>query len=302
MQCKRLLSNTLLILILASPQAAVADQHPTKISPAKKPVIVWARTDFAPVFILKGKYRNQGIGDEAIKLFKKKLKHYNHISADLSLKRALQLAKEGQMICHVSLVNSKERNKFMDFSQPLMRLYANGLVTTKGSLHKFGVSADKIDPVNLKSLTKKQVSISIHDARAYSAYIDDVIKKDKNKPNSIFKVKTGQKDQERLIQMVENHRLDAMIGRPEEAQFSKLQHNIKEDLYFVPLEGQPITSMGHVGCAKGDWNKALISTLNQMIEKDEELKSTIYESYQKWLPSQLRTTREAFNYPMVPQP
>ncbi|WP_415896014.1 hypothetical protein ACMXYQ_06935 [Neptuniibacter sp. PT34_22] len=302
MQCSRLFSITLLMLFLASPNAAKADKHPLKISANEKPIIVWARTDFAPVFILKGKYSNQGIGDEAIKLFKSKLKHYNHISADMSLKRAMQLAKEGQMICHVSLVNSKERQQFMDFSQPLMRLYANGLVTTKGSLHKFGVSADKINPVSLTALTQKPVSISIHDARAYSAYIDEVIKKNRSKPNSIFKVKTGQKDQERLIQMVENHRLDAMIGRPEEAQFSKLQHNIKEDLYFVPLKGQPETSMGHIGCAKGDWNKALINTLNQMIEKDEELKSTIFEAYQKWLPSQLRTTREAFNYPLIPQP
>ncbi|WP_415901359.1 hypothetical protein ACMXYR_09395 [Neptuniibacter sp. QD29_5] len=302
MQFGRLLSTTLLILFLASPKAAVADQHPIKADSNKKLSIVWARTDFAPVFILKGKYSNQGIGDEAIKLFKRKLKNYRHISADMSLKRVLQLAKEGQMICHVSLVNSKERQKFMDFSRPLMRLYANGLVTTKGALHKFGVSADNINPVSLTALTKRSVSISIHDARAYSAYIDAVIKDNISKPNSIFHVKTGQKDQERLIQMVENHRLDAMIGRPEEAQFSKLQHNIKEDLYFVPLEGQSATSMGHVGCAKGEWNKALINTLNQMIENDKELKSTIYDAYQKWLPSQLRTRREAFNYPMIPQP
>lgn len=302
MQLRRLLSTTLPLLFLACSNATVADNRPIRAATNEQPLIVWARTDFAPVFILKGKYRNQGIGDEAIKLFKRKLKHYRHISADMSLKRALHLAKEGQMICHVSLVNSQERQKFMDFSQPLMRLYANGLVTTKGSLHKFGLSANNINPVDLNDLTKKPVSISIHDARAYSPYIDPIIKKNRSKPDSIFHIKTGQKDQERLIHMVESRRLDAIIGRPEEAQFSKLEHNINEDLYFVPLEGQPATSMGHVGCAKGDWNKALITKINMMIQKDEELKTTIYNAYQKWLPSQLRTRREAFNYPMVPQP
>ncbi|WP_286237794.1 transporter substrate-binding domain-containing protein [Neptuniibacter halophilus] len=256
--------------------------------PAGPTTVVWSRTDFAPFFILEGQYANQGISDQIIRLFSRKISGFNHKPTVMSLKRMLRNAQSANPICHVALLKTPERETFIDYSQPIMQNYGNGIVTTEQGLSKFGLTPDSISQIHLEDYVGRPLTISIHDGRAYEPHINDVISQWKTQPESIFQVKTGLKDHERLVHLLVNGRLDGMIARPEEVEYSKQQFGINAPLFFIPIADTPTLSLGHVGCSKGDWNKPLMAEINRLIAEDPEVRQTINAAYRQWLPEHLR--------------
>lgn len=276
-----------------SPEPHAKATHQTKV--------IWSRTDFAPFFIIKGEYSNQGISDNIIRLFSSKIPGYEHSSSVMSLKRMLKYAESGVAVCHVALLKTPEREKFIDFSQPIMRNYGNGIVTTETGLSKFGLSPDRIEPVDLEALTQQPVTISVHDGRSYSPLIDQIISKHADESNNIFRVKTGLKEHDRLINMLMNNRLDGLIMRPEEAEYSKVVQQIDDPLYFILIDKNPATSIGHVGCTKGDWNKPLLEKIDWLIKNDKEVQETINAAYRRWLPTHLKADFRAVEKYAIPR-
>ncbi|WP_040663201.1 TIGR02285 family protein [Neptuniibacter caesariensis] len=297
----KLISRLLICLSLLSIPALHMQAHGHD-SPEKHQDVTWSRTDFAPFFILEGAFINQGVSDEIIRLLISKLPDYEHHVSDMSLKRMLKSAESGMPICHVALLITPERQKFIDYSDAIMRNYGNGIITTKAGLSRFKLSPDTIQPIDLEQLTHTPVSISIHDGRAYSPYIDKVIKENLGKPNSIFHKKTGLQEQNRLFERLLSQRLDGLIARPEEAEFSKRMLGFEDDLYYIPIQNSPATSLAYVGCAKGDWNNQLIADLNQLIKTDVEVQKTVSQAYRQWLPTHLQTKFDSIKDVTVPKP
>ncbi|MAY42757.1 MULTISPECIES: transporter substrate-binding domain-containing protein [unclassified Neptuniibacter] len=257
----------------------------------KTPIdVMWARTDFAPYFIVKGEHQGKGISDQIIVHLTKKISIVKHHPVNMSLKRMLKNARSGVAICHVALLRTPERETFIDYSLPIMKSYPNGIITTAKGLEKFGLTPKTIAPLNLEKLIDKNLSISVHDGRSYSPYIDNIIKQELSKKHSIFRVKTGLKEHERLVLMMANNRLDGLIARPEEVQFINIDQKLDQTLYFVKIIDNSSTDFSHVGCSKGDWNKELIKQINTLIEEDEVLIKTINDAQNKWLPTHLHSS------------
>lgn len=252
--------------------------------------VMWARTDFAPYFILKGEHRGTGISDQIINHLATKLSNVEHHPVDMSLKRMLKNAQSGVAICHVAFLRTPERETYIDYSLPIMKSYPNGIITTLQGLEKLGLTPQAIKPINLEMLIDKNLSISVHDGRSYSPYIDSIIKQELSKKHSIFRVKTGLKEHERLVLMMANNRLDGLIARPEEVQFINIDQKLDQTLYFVKIIDNSSTNFSHVGCSKGDWNKELLQQINTLIEEDNELIKKIDDAHKKWLPTHLHSS------------
>lgn len=276
----------LLILLLTPFTGGTSLRAETKPSSE----VIWARTDFAPYFILKGSYKNQGISDQIIQYFSKNIANVEHHPVDMSLKRMLKNAQSGVAICHVALLKTPERETFIDYSQPVMKSYPNGIITTAHGLDRLGLSPDTIRPVELEKLIHKNITISVHDGRSYSPFIDQIIKQERKKKRSIFRVKTGLKEHDHLVRMMAKNRLDGLIARPEEVQFINIDQKLDQTLYFVEIIDGSSTDNSHVGCSKGEWNKALLKEINSLIKDDAEFIDIIDEAHKEWLPIHLHSS------------
>lgn len=273
---------TLLICLFACNSIQAIEERTAKL-----PDVNWSRTDFAPFYILEGEFENDGISDNVIKLLSKRIKGYHHQAVAMTLSRMLENARQGIPTCHVALRKTAKREVFIEYSDPIMINYANGIITSKANLARFGMSSDNIKEIDFRSLTKQQLNISIHEGRSYSPVIDQVISETINQPDSIFLVKSGKKDQDRLIKLLLAERLDGFIARPEEVYFNKISSKLAEPLFLIGIEGQPIASVVHVGCTKGEWNDSLLEQINQLT-KEEDIRAHINQNYMRWLPEQLK--------------
>lgn len=278
-----------LFVLIASISATSSSLHAESHSPEvkKNQQVIWGRTDFAPFFIQKGEHSNQGISDNIIRFFSDNITDYQHISAEMSLRRLLQNAEQGVPICHIALLKTPEREKFIDYSAPYMFNYANGIVTSEKGLERIGLSVDNIQPVDLNQLIDKPLRVSAHDGRSYSPEIDSIIAGNRDRPKSIFQMKSGLKELDRLVKLVAHNRLDGLLARPEEAQFIKTEYGIEAPLYFVKISNSPNISKVHVGCAKGEWNDDLFRQIAELVQTREALQ-VIEASYSQWLPEHLK--------------
>ncbi|MCW8887170.1 MAG: hypothetical protein OQK12_18235 [Motiliproteus sp.] len=249
--------------------------------------VIWSRTDFAPFFILEGEYQNRGIGDTVIKLFVKEISGYHHKPVKMTIRRMLSNARRAIPTCHVVLLRNDERERYIEYSNPIMINYANGLITSSAGLNLFGMSSDAIGLVDLHTLVGKPLQISVHDGRSYSPVVDGLVAHQRKLKESIFLLKTGQKETQQLIKQTLANRLDGFIARPEEVYFHQVVSQVKQPLYFVEIKDQPNTSLVRVGCTKGDWNNQLMTQINALLKRPA-IRQAINDAYLQWLPEQLR--------------
>ncbi|MFW1676526.1 TIGR02285 family protein [Pontibacter sp. JAM-7] len=251
------------------------------------PQVTWSRTDFAPYFIVQGPYENQGISDKVIQLLISQIPSYQHQAIVMTLPRMLNDAQQGKPICHASLLKTQAREAFIEYSDPVMINYANGIITSAAGLQKFGMSPETITDIDLASLRGKPLSIMVYQGRSYAPHIDQIIAEDRRTDNSIFRVKSGTSEHDRLIRQLFAKRLDGFMGRPEEAYFDSVSHHIRQKLYLIGLTGQPRTSVTRIGCTKGSWNDDLLKEINRLV-KTKTMRQAINKAYINWLPEQLR--------------
>lgn len=278
-----MLPGLVLILVIQPLQSAGQGTSPG----APLPEVIWSRTDFAPFFIIDGEYSNQGISDAIIRLFTQHIGGYRHSPTEMTLPRMLESARNGVPVCHVALLKTFEREAFIEYSDPVMITYANGIITTDEGLHRFGMNADRVGAVDLERLTASQLQISVHDGRSYSPLIDRIIARERDRPRSIFVLKMGRKQQDMIVRQLLASRLDGFIARPEEIYFDKTIKRIEQPLFFIGIKGQPAASLTRVGCTRGDWNDSLLQQINALI-RQPEIRREIDRHYIKWLPPQLR--------------
>lgn len=252
--------------------------------------VVWTRTDFAPYFILEGDFAGRGIADRVIKLFRQQIINHQHSEEAMSLKRVLRSAREGQPFCHVALLKTPQREKFIEYSKPYMMNYANGLLTIKRGLLEMGLDKDDPKGANFAVLAERpDITISVHDGRSYSPMIDDVIARNLASEAGALRLKTGKKEMTRLFRMMQIGRLDAIVARPEEGFFYAEEAKLNESLYFLNVANDVRYSYGRVGCAKGEWNDDLLAQINKLIESPDFLKQVI-AIYADWIPEHLRSS------------
>lgn len=265
----------------------VAGLLPTAQAEETLPTVSWSRTDFAPYFIVQGPYKNQGIGDQLIDYFITKIPEYQHLPEEMTLARMLANARNEIPVCHVALLKTPERELFIEYSDPVMINYANGLITNGQGLAHFGMSPDNITDIDLAAHSGHPINIMVTQGRSYSAEVDSIIKQESQLQNSIFQFKSGSTGHDQMIRLLAANRIEGFLGRPEEAFFDNINYEMKQTLYLIGLEGQPKASVVHVGCSKGSWNDDLLAEINRLI-KQPEVQTFISSVYTRWLPEQLR--------------
>ncbi len=145
-----------------------------------KETITWIRTDFPPMWIIKGKFKKQGINDLTLKLLIKSMKGYKHKMSTGNTSRRNKTLKNSQSACGLGMLATSARKKFAYFSISHIVVPTQSLFTTRKKSKLFISLLDNGD-ISLKNLLKNQnLKLGIARDRSYGRNLDLVITKHKN--------------------------------------------------------------------------------------------------------------------------
>ncbi|MDV7340531.1 TIGR02285 family protein [Terasakiella sp. A23] len=249
--------------------------------------VKWGRTDFPPFTIIRGDLAGQGVTDQMIDFYIRHLPQYDHQKITASLQRVLNNMQKGEQICHGSLLWKKDRAEFVDYLEPNIAQFANGLITTKENAKRFAPYMVDDHTVDFdKLVTESTLKVRYHAKRSYSQVIDQVIETHQDR-SAVLMRKTGLKETDKEIKLLLGGRLDAVIGRPEEGLYVMTQLDKADQMLFLNIAGDKPYKLAQIGCAKGDWNAQFITDVNALTLK-YRTSDEFAGFYARWLPEDLR--------------
>jgi len=278
--------STLRSFILSRLKERVPPLNIPKLN-AATPRVTWAITHFPPFLIVNGPNAGNGISDKTVDFYISQTPNFIHKKQEATLQRVLHMMREGKHVCNGALLKNAEREEFIDYTDPYIAIFPNGVLTSKNGLVKMKPYLNKDQTINLEEMLRLgQVTLRYDAGRSYSPVIDNVLNRHKSTSTTLHR-STGVIDLKMDLKHVLSHKIDAVLGRAEEAYFAMGEQLRKKELFYLPVKGDAPYQFGYVGCAKGAWNDALIRELNRInrIHRSTEMFSSFYT---RWLPPTVR--------------
>lgn len=263
-----ILGGILTILSLAAP------------CPAGDRTITWMTSDFPPVSIPKGPLKDQGYCDVIQKAIQKRMPGYTHESLIGNMNRLYHEYRRGHPVCSVSLYKTPEREAFIEFSIPSTFTLPNRLIFRAEDAGRFG----ETESISLATVLEEQnIRLGIAANRSYGRPLDTVL--DRHRETGTLFVYVGDDLFENLLRMLVAGRLDAVLGLPEEVMFVAEGLGVRDAIKSVALTetlDDPRAWIGHVGCSKTDWGRAVIKAVNRAIRSARPT-AEYRRAYERWL-------------------
>jgi len=226
---------------------------------AEKPLVVWARTDFPPFFILEGPLKDQGVYDASLPRLFALLDGFEHAVRPMSIARSLEMMAAQENHCNMALTRTAERERSVVFSQPVTRIFRNELIVRRDDLPRFRpwLQNGMLDLDGL--LAARGVSLAIIRGRRYGEAIDPVLARHAAAADQETVSQSGQ-----ALRMLLSGRVDAAIAFPQEAAYAIRTGgpNLRPDaLASLPIRG--VEAMpGYVGCSDTPLGRRVIAAVN----------------------------------------
>ncbi|WP_419779389.1 TIGR02285 family protein [Maridesulfovibrio sp.] len=262
---------TVLILILSTYQTALCDED----------TIVWYHADYPPGSICKGPLKGKGYHDQFMKSLRDKLPEYTHTYRVANYSRiAKQLSISNG--CCITIYKTKERLKYIEYTQPTILGLTNGVHILTKNLYKFKPfinPAGQISIIDLLENTNLRMGIS--KGRRYTGVLDDWIEKNAGSNNLYTYYK---KDIfEGLIKLLEAERnVDFVIGHPQEISWLLKQGIVEDKFLFIPIKELNPYSIAYIGCTKNKWGKKVVSKINKLLNHTYD--PDYIQAHQSYLP------------------
>jgi uncharacterized protein (TIGR02285 family) len=256
--------------------------------------IEWIRSDFPPVYILDGKYKDQGSSDLIQKFLIDSLPNYRHVQSTANFARIMEEIRNKENVCCAALLKTPEREKFTEFSVAQCVLLTNRLIIKRQDISQLRLYITKDQTVNLNSLLQTGTfTLGVAKGRRYGKNIGQILKKYYGS-NTVYE-RAGEDQLKGLIKMLLSGTRDisGILGYTNEVHYNSKQLAIDANqLKSYPIEGSPPYILGYIGCSKSDFGKIVISQINRIVE--EARMNQIAEFYEKWLDQEVSTKYRGF--------
>lgn len=226
--------------------------------------ITWSIIPYAPIHILEGEYKGQGIADQYIKSAQQEMPEYAHHNEAMTPARAWYLIAKGtELVCHPSTLKTSEREKVAYFSDAALITPVIRVLMRKDDWKKRLKSADQL---NIEDYIKANDGVfGIVSQRSYGEEIDGVLEKLMASGDRIIQA-SGEYGSRQLYEMLVNGRIDMMIEYPwVSAYFKKISYNQDIEVVNLEIKNLPRFSPAYVACSRNTAGKAVIEKLNQFI-------------------------------------
>tara|TARA_Y100000782_G_scaffold58447_1_gene64532 strand:- start:10301 stop:11161 length:861 start_codon:yes stop_codon:yes gene_type:complete len=252
--------------------------------------INWLTHDFAPYYILNGKYQHQGRDESVITLLEQQLEHitFNRLVIP-SGKVTQELANKSATHCALSLYKNAFREKFIHFSdQSSTTGLSPSIAMHKGLAHSLEVPNS--EPVSLQDLlAEKKLTLGVSMNRSYGEQLDSVIN---NTPDVDIVIRPTRNSLASLTYMLNLKRLDILLGYPSEHHYLAKSMYFEENLTQRAVVEAPPLSYGYIGCTKNEQGAKNIQLLDEQLKKIKQTEQ-YHQVMLRWLPPHLKPLLES---------
>ena len=272
----------LLFLILTPTLVSQADSTAaSNTGESIKPSVVWSIIPYAPIHILEGEYKGQGIADEYLKDAQQVLSNYQHTNQFMTPARAWhQLGLKEQLVCHPSALKTPEREKYAYFTQAGLITPAVRVLMREDMWEEDFKGHDSLNVGNY--IANNSGVLGIVSQRSYGEKIDTILSQAMTGSNNIVQ-SSGQFGSRQLYKMLLSGRIDVMLEYPwVSAYFDKVMKHDGVKVVHLTIRDFPRYSAAYVACTRNDAGRKITQALDQFIEK-EVLKVKNRQRMMRWL-------------------
>lgn len=228
--------------------------------------VTWLMPDYPPVTIVQGPHKGQGYADIFLRYFIERTPEFRHTVEASSMSRVFGLMQQGQPACHPSLLKTKEREAYVDFSDPVEFVLPHHIVVRSDRAARLAPYRNTDGAVDVVRLLKdSSLVMTYQEKRGYPAIVSEA-----------FKAGAGQKhiiqtsaDDEGPFRQLAGGWVDYIITYPDEVHWFAKLLNLPESTKFAyfPIAGLPEYALGHVGCTKGPWGRKIVERVNEVVAR-----------------------------------
>jgi len=247
-------------------------------------VVIWAIIPYAPIHIIDGEFKGQGIADDYVLAAQSAMPGYEHISQVMTPARAWQLIAEGSnLVCHPTALKTRERERIGYFSRSTIVTPVIRILMRKAD---WKATLDGQNNLSFNEyVTANNGNFGIVRLRSYGQQIDDAIEQGiVNKDRLMYT--SGRYASRQLYDMLLNERIDMMIEYPwVSAYFGTLSPHMEIPLVSLTISDFPSHTPAYVACSKTEQGRLFLEELNQFIE-DRIPKPDNRQRMKRWLDPQ----------------
>jgi uncharacterized protein (TIGR02285 family) len=226
--------------------------------------IIWSIIPYAPIHILEGEYKGQGVADQYIKNAQKEMPGYAHHNEIMTPARAWYLIAKGEeLVCHPSTLKTTEREKTAYFSDAALITPVIRVLMRKGDWKD---RLNSVNKLNIEDYIKANNGVfGIVSQRSYGEKIDQVLAASMASGQKITEA-SGEYGSRQLYEMLVRGRIDMMLEYPwVSAYFKKISYNQDIEVVNLEIEDFPRFTPAYAACTRNAAGKAIIERLNQFI-------------------------------------
>lgn len=242
--------------------------------------LIWYHVDSAPGIVSSGPFKGQGYHQYFLKKIQNSMPGYKHTNNSANYSRIIKQLKHSNGCC-IAMYKNKEREKFIEFSQPTIIGLSNGIHIIAKDIAKFKPYMDEEGRISIRDLfNNSDLRMGIAKGRRYTGAVDQLIKENQNSDKIYVYYKS---DVFRgLIRLLETERtIDYAVGHPQEIRWLTKHRIVKDKFYFIPIKELPPYGLAYVGCTKNEWGKKVINKIDTILggNYDPEY-ARMYQEYQ----------------------
>lgn len=238
--------------------------------------ITWLGANFEPAHYMEGPYAGQGYFDLMYQDIVQTLPEYKHVREPTSLTRFKFLLNDKRQFCSLDLLKTPSRAKHMLFSQPLVGMLPNGLITRKndGRFSPYQQNGE----IDLALLLQQNImALAAMKERAYGGDIDSLLASHTDSAAIWWTTLETQP-----TNVIINGRVDFTIGFPTELYDSPEKVSKPSELAYTPIKDMPKLVFARASCSKSDNAQAIIDKVNLFLT--EKPFDYFVPHYARWLP------------------
>ena len=249
--------------------------------------IVWFHTDFPPMSIIQGSDAGTGASDKWGRYLMEHLPEFRHEKLISNVARQHEEMKHRDNACFRSFIKTPEREKYLVFSEQIVDVLPNGLVTLssrKAELEPFMNQKGELRLAEL--LADGRYKIGVASGRSFGPKIDSVVGSLKGGAN-IVPFASGDIFYTGLVYLSKRGTVDGLLGYAIELEYGL--GRLKEDpslFTFLPIAEDTSLVPVYISCSKSPMGEKIISRINQVIRSGGFAYATTV--YRAWLPSETR--------------
>jgi len=255
------------VLLISLPLMSFADNKSKKNSTDISKEIIWSIIPYAPIHILEGKYKGQGIADKYVQKAQQSLKNYRHVNQIMTPARAWHQIEAGELlVCHPSALKTQERERYAYFSDP-------GLITPviralmRRDVWEEYFSGQKT--LNIRDYLRMNLGpLGVVSHRSYGEDVDEILNLAMKSGKHIVRA-SGRYGSRQLYEMLINSRIELMLEYPwVSSYFEKALGGSSVEVVNLQIRGFPRFSPAYVACTRNEDGLKAIEKINYFLQQE----------------------------------